>query len=115
MRSNIACTCGSESVPLRAPPAEEVEFTARLLERAEVVDQLVELLRIALLEARVRRHRRGRVHERARDGLAREAAGDVRQLRARPGVAVLADAVAAQAARRRHHVLAALVLGRGGQ
>src|SRR5919107_5093134 len=101
MRSNIAWTCGSESVPLRAPPAEEVEFTTRLLERAEVVDQLFELRRVALLEARVRRHRRGRVDQRARDRLARQVPRDVREVRAGARVAVLAHAVTAEAAGRR--------------
>src|SRR3954469_10289794 len=108
MRSNIAWTCGSESVPLRAPPAEVGLIGATLLQRPEVVDQLVELLRVALLEAGVGGHRRRGVHERAGDRLARQPAGDVRERGAGPGVAVLAHPVAAEAARRGHHVLAAL-------
>src|SRR5215212_3748008 len=100
MRSNIAWTWGSESVPLRA------SLMRVLLQRAEVVDERLEVLRLALLEARVRRHRRGRVDQRALDRLARKVAGDVGEVRPRARVAVLAHAVAAEAAGRRHHVLA---------
>src|SRR4051812_20156550 len=108
MRSNIACTCGSESVPLRGPPG--VPLTARLLQRAQEVDELVELLRVLLLQPRERWHRCGRVDERARDGGLGKVACDVGEVRARAGVAVLADAVAALAARRREHRGALLVL-----
>src|SRR4051812_30613366 len=112
MRSNIACTCGSESVPLHGAPG--VPLMARLLQRAEEVDELVELLRVLLLEPRERRHRSGRVDQRARDGGLGQVARDVRQVRPRARVAVLADAVAALAAGRREHGRALLVLRRHG-
>src|SRR3954471_2628426 len=105
MRSNIARTCGSSRVPGARPP--RLVIRARLLESALVArpaqlpeerDEIVELLRRALLQARERRHRRGRVDERARDRLRRQARGDVGQLRPRAVVAVLADLVACQAA-----------------
>src|SRR3954447_19795534 len=107
MRSNIAWTWGSESVPLRA------SLMRLLLQRSEVADERLEVLRLTLLQARVRRHRCRRVDQRALDRLAGEGSGDLRQVRAGAGVAVLADAVTAQAARRRHHVLAVLELGCG--
>src|SRR3954454_11333149 len=106
MRSNIACTCGSERVPLRA------SLIPALLQRSEERGELRESLRIALREPRVRRHWRRRVDQRARDRLARQARRDVREVRARPGVAVVADAVTAETARGRHHVLARLELWR---
>src|SRR5690242_19832812 len=108
MRSNIACTCGSESVPLRGPPG--VPLMARLLERAEEVDELVELLGVLLLEARERRHRGCRVHQRAGDGRLGQVTRDVRQVRSGARVAILADAVTALAAGRREHGRARLVL-----
>src|SRR5215210_12429 len=99
MRSNIARTCSSGRVPAAPGPAIRPLLMSRpLLERAEEVDQLVELLRVVLAELRVRGHRRGRVDERARDRLARQPCADLRELRAGPAVAVLADLVAAQAA-----------------
>src|SRR5215213_5029664 len=111
MRSNIASTCGSESVPLRASPAEAWLMTRLLAQVPEEVHDFFELLGVALAEPRVRRHRGSRVDQRAGDRLARQLAADVAQVRARPGVAVLADPVAAEAAVRGHEVLAALVLG----
>src|SRR4051794_18696744 len=92
---------------------------ARLLESALVAgpaelteegDEVVELLRRGLLQARERRHRGGRVDERARDRRGRRARGDVGQLGPRPVVAVLADLVACQAARLADHELARLEL-----
>src|SRR4051794_37076298 len=106
MRSNIARTCGSSRVPGARPP--RLVMRARLLESALVAgpaalaeegDEVVELLRRGLLQAGERRHRRGRVDERARDCLRRQARGDVGQLGPRPVVAVLADLVARQPAR----------------
>src|SRR3954465_15840198 len=98
MRSNIAWTWGSESVPLRAPGAEEEFIWETLLECAEVVDERVEAVRVQLAQARVGRHRRGGVHERAGDRLALHAAAHVREVRSWAGVAVLAHPVTAQAA-----------------
>src|SRR6266536_3580598 len=98
MRSNIARTWGSSRVP-RVSAAGAL--MAELLQLGEVVDQLVELLRVLLLERRVGGHRRRGVDERARYGLARQLRADVRQVRARPGIAVLADLVTGLAARRR--------------
>src|SRR5690349_16961113 len=118
MRSNIARTCGSSKVPEAAPPAATWPCRSVIgpsalvaaVERAEEVHEIVELLRVVLLEAAVRRHRRGRVLERAADRLAWQALADLGQFRARPGVPVLADLVAAETAGGRHHVLAVLVL-----
>src|SRR3954471_19412546 len=109
MRSNIAWTWGSESVPLRA------SLMRGLLQRSEIADERLEVLRLTLLQARVRRHRCRRVDQRALDRLAREASRDLREVRPRPGVAVVAHAVTAEAARRGHHVLAVLELWRGFQ
>src|SRR5919106_3125078 len=106
MRSNIARTWRSSRVPGARPP--RLVMWARLLESALVAgpaklaeerDEVLELLRRGLLQPGERRHRRGRVDERARDRLRRQARGDVGQLRSRPVVAVLADLVARQAAR----------------
>src|SRR3954470_10945000 len=93
MRSNIAWTWGSESVPLRA------SLMRGLLQRSEIADERLEVLRLTLLQARVRRHRCRRVDQRALDRLAREVSRDLCQVRPWAGVAVLADAVTAQAAR----------------
>src|SRR4051794_39742825 len=113
MRSNIARTCVSGSVPAAAPlTASLPELTPPLSERRQELDQLVELLGVLLGEPAVRRHRRSRVEQRAADRRRPQTVADVGQLRARPGVAVVADAVAAQAARGGHHLLARLVLGR---
>src|SRR3954453_20040725 len=107
MRSHRASTGGSARV--RRPAA----FTTRgLLEGRQEVDELVELLRILLLQPPERRHRRGRVQERASDRAAPQTCADVRQGRARAGVAVLADLVAGEAARRGDGLLALLVLRR---
>src|SRR5918999_3511432 len=115
IRSNIARTCGSE----RVPAAEErvaaggslIDRSAELLERGDVVDQLVELLGLVLSEARVGGHRRGGVHEGACDGVSLQPLADLGERRPER-VAVLADLVAAEAARRRRHLLALLELGR---
>src|SRR5689334_2407348 len=103
MRSNMASTCGSASRPAAL-------IKTVLLEARQERDELVELLRILLLQRSERRHRRRRVHEGPRDGLATEARPDLREGRPRPGIAVLADLVAAQAPGRRRDVLAPLVL-----
>src|SRR5215218_8569327 len=89
MRSNIARTCGSGSVPVELTP---------LAERGEVLDELAELLRILLRETAVRRHRRRRVEQRPPDRGRSEPVADLGQLRPRPGVSVVADPVAAKAA-----------------
>src|ERR1044072_6589007 len=107
MRSNISRTCGSGRVPEAGAPAALVGSVLRA-HRGDEVDELVELLGLLLSLLRGRRHRRGGVHERARDRVAAEAVADVRQVRTE-GVAVLADLVAAQAARRGQHLRALLV------
>src|SRR5256885_1544269 len=103
MRSNMASTCGSASRPA-------VLIARVLLEARQEGDELVELLRVLLLKRGERRHRRRRVHERPRNRLTTEARPDLRERRPRPGVAVLADLVAAETARRRGHVSALRVL-----
>src|SRR2546423_11097273 len=112
MRSNIARTWVSGRVPLAAPPAASVTTLVLGLERGDEVDQLVELLGIALAQRRVVRHRAGRVHQRARDRVLAEAIPDVRQVRSQR-VAVLAHLVAAEASGGGHHLLATLELRRG--
>src|SRR5947208_1234025 len=109
-RSNIARTWGSESLPLVSAGAGAV--MTELLELREEVDELVELLRIALLQSDERRHRRRGVHERAGDRVARQACPDVGEVRTGAGVAVLADLVAALAARFGRHEFAWDVLRR---
>src|SRR5919199_3197280 len=117
MRSNIALTWGSSRVPGARPPGFvmrarllEPALRARPAELAEERDERVELLRRALLQAGERRHRRGRVDERPRDRLGRQARGDVGELGSGPVVAVLADLVARQAAGLTDDELARLVL-----
>src|SRR5213592_5209001 len=105
MRSNMASTCGSASRPA-------VLIRIVLLEARQEVDELVELLRVLLLQRGERRHRRSRVDERARDRLTPQARADVGQGRPRACVAVLSDLVAAEAAGRRRDILALLVLWR---
>src|SRR3954470_11137524 len=105
MRSNIAWTCGSGSVP----GAGILGLTA--LEGPEVVHELLELLRVLLPERRERGHRSRRVDQRPSDGGPRQARADLGEVGAGSRVPVLADPVAAEAARRRHDVLAALVVG----
>src|SRR3954452_20544653 len=86
---------------LRLPPA---------LERGHVTYELVELLRLLLLEPLEVRHEGWRVHERPRDRLAAEPVTDVGQVRAER-VAVLSDLVAAEAAGGGHYLLPPLELG----
>src|SRR5438105_5644605 len=115
MRSNIARTWSSGRVPPRAaatPPSVMGRTGLALPERAQEVDQLVELLGVLLAQLLERRHGRSRVDQRAGDGLAGQTRADGRQLRSRPVVAVLADLVAAKTARRCGHGAALLVLGR---
>src|SRR3954452_10611753 len=108
MRSNMARTWVSGRVPaacaamkLRLPPA---------LERGHVTDELVELLRLLLLEPLEVRHEGGRVHQRPGDRLAPEPVTDVGQVRPER-VAVLSDLVAAEAAGGGHYLLPPLELG----
>src|SRR4051794_38748657 len=105
MRSNIASTWGSARRPGELMPRG-------LLQARQEVDELVELLRFGLLQRRERRHRRSGVDERPRDRLLAEARADRRQRRPGTRVAVLAELVAGEAARRGHGFLAALVLRR---
>src|SRR5690242_15629719 len=83
MRSNIARTCGSESLPLVSAGAGAV--MAELPERRKEVDELVELLRVLLLERAEGRHRRRGVDQRARDRVTRQPRADVGAVRARAG------------------------------
>src|SRR3954447_12602587 len=114
MRSNIARTCGSSRVPGAGPP--RLVMPATLLrpgaaaQLAEECDQRVELVRRALLQARERRHPRGRGDERPGERGGGQSRRDVGQVRPRPVVAVLADLVARQAARLADDELALLVL-----
>src|SRR5436190_16754707 len=111
MRSNIARTCDSGRVPLRAVPTppREVSVIEGLPQRAEEVHELVEASRTLLPQAGERRHRRGGVDERAGNGRARQPRADLGQIRPGAGGAVVADLVACQAARRRRDLLALLV------
>src|SRR5437762_12416846 len=110
MRSNIARTCVSGSVPAAWPAIGVASGpSVAALERGDVADQLVELLRLLLLELREVGHERGRIQERSRDRLAAEPVADLGEVGAER-VAVLADLVAAEAAGGRHHLLALLEL-----
>src|SRR3954454_20175407 len=115
MRSNIARTCGSSRVPGARPPRLVIPATLlgslAAAELPEEGDQRVELVRRGALQPGERRHRRGRVDERARDRLRWQAGGDISQVGARPVVAVLADLVAGEAARLADDELALLELG----
>src|SRR5918992_3757909 len=110
MRSNIARTCVSGS----RPDAEELTGLVLALERGDVLDQLVELLRAVLLELPVGRHRRGRVDQRARDRVGPEPVADLGQVRAER-VPILADLVAGEAAGGRRSLLPLPGLLRRGQ
>src|SRR3954469_26030414 len=105
MRSNIAWTWGSGRVPAVGMPA----LTA--LEGPQVVHEVLELLRVLVPQRGEGRHRRRRVDQRAGDRGPGEAVTDVREVGPGAGVAVLPDAVAAEAAGGGGHVLAALVVG----
>src|SRR3954452_14423925 len=115
MRSNIARTCGSSRVPGARPPPLVMPSTLlgslAAAELPEECDERVELVRRGALQPGERRHRGGRVDERARDRLRGQAGRDIGQVGARPVVAVLADLVARQAARLADDELALLVLG----
>src|SRR4051794_40648877 len=121
MRSNIARTWPSGSVPVRAADDGmgdgsaaavctllRVRAGARLglaAQRREELDESGLLLGGQPGEGR---HRRRRVLERAQDRPRQELVADVRQVRPRPLVAVLADLVAGEAAGLRDHELAGL-------
>src|SRR5919106_3474144 len=123
MRSNIARTCVSGSVPdAGVPPLIWSCASSGLgpvgsgslllaLERRYVLDELVELLGVLPLERRIGRHRRGRVYERARDCVRPESSPYLGQVGS-DGVAVLADLVAAEASRGGRDLLSLLVLRR---
>src|SRR6266516_3420983 len=82
---------------------------AASVERGEEVSELVELFRRQVPEGG---HYARADFDRANDRGARDALRDVRQLRPRPVVAVLAQLVAGEAARRGDDLLAALVARR---
>src|ERR671933_1350325 len=99
MRSNIARTCPSSRVPLRAAAL----MGARLLLAAarvalELGQELHERLLLVRRQVPERGHGGGRVLQRAADGARQQLVADVGQLGARPVVAVLADLVAGEAA-----------------
>src|SRR5450755_4974630 len=110
IRSNIACTCGSSSVPGAPRSAEDALAVTGpprpLLKLGEEADEVVELLRILLGQALERRHRGGRVVQSLRDRGRAQLGSDVGQLRSGSVVAVLAELVAGQAARLADHELA---------
>src|SRR5436305_9438868 len=107
MRSNIARTCSSGRVPVPGPAIDPSLMPVRpLLERAEEVDQLVELLRVLLAKLRVGGHGRGGVDQRPGDRLTWQPRADLGELGTGPGVAVVADLVAAEAAGGGGHGLA---------
>src|SRR3954452_1106282 len=138
MRSNIARTCPSGSVPERAaaegisprsrsgavaafgtlpdvPAATLLALSPRTvacLLTAQRGEEVHEVLLLLIGQAGEGRHRRGRILERAFDGPRQQLVADVGQLRARAAVAVLADLVAGEAARLRHHELAGLEVRR---
>src|ERR687895_813780 len=122
MRSNIARTCVSGNVPARPEAAGSAGragggISKRLLlalQRGDVLDELVELLGIVLLQLRVGRHRRGRVHQRPRDRVRPQPVPHLRQV-GPERVAVLADLVASEAARGRGDLLPLLELRAGGE
>src|SRR3954447_24075749 len=101
MRSNIASTCGSARRPAELMPRG-------LLQARQEADELVELLGVLLLQRRERRHRRSRVQQRPRNRLTAQTRTDLRERRPGARVAVLADLVAAQAARGGGNLLALL-------
>src|SRR3954453_11395460 len=104
MRSNIARTCPSSGVPLRAAELN------RLLVALELRQERDERLLLLRRQVPVGRHRGRRVLERALDRARGQLGADVGQVRARAVVAVLADLVAREAAGLRRDLLARLVL-----
>src|SRR5207248_8551137 len=131
MRSNIARTWPASGPPEDGPGAGGSGDVARARRRAAVPvpapswagiagtllqlpkegDHGCELLGRQVLE---RRHGRGRVHERARDPLARQPRRDMREIGSGTGVAVVAQLVARQAAAAGDHLLAGVVFGERG-
>src|ERR671936_2849525 len=109
MRSNIARTCVSGSVPAAWPAMKGL---VAALERGDVADELVKLLRLLLAQPGEVGLEGGRVQERAGDRLAAEPVADLGEVGPQR-VAVLAHLVAAEAARGGHHLLTLLELGLG--
>src|SRR4051794_32580288 len=125
MRSNIARTESAGSVPVPALMCRRSLAAGRLgaaaalaldaallgaaLQRGEEVDQRRLLVLGKVAE---RRHRRRRVLERPADRALLELVADVREMRARTVIAVLADLVAGQAAGLGGDELALLQVGR---
>src|SRR3954470_24234355 len=108
MRSNIARTESAGSVPDRAATAGLLRFfgvararvhdAARASPALERVQEVDERGLLVLGHAGERRHVRSRLRQRAPDRAGLQLGADFAQVRARPGVAVLADLVADQAA-----------------
>src|SRR5215204_6445752 len=114
MRSNIARTWNSGRVPDAGVPLLIGPAALLALERSYVLDELVELLRVLVEERPIGGHRGRRVHEGPGDRLRPQPLSDLGQ-RGAECIAVVADLVAAQAARGRGDLLALLVLRRSGQ
>src|SRR6202012_5180298 len=95
MRSNIACTSGSGSVPGVASDMSltKAEPAGRLLEHSQERDQVLELLRLRLGQAGGRRARRGGVPERRGDRRRAQDRADVGEVGAGAVVAVGTDQV----------------------
>src|SRR5215212_291194 len=111
MRSNIARTWVSGRVPEagRSPLLRLRTSLLVALEGRYVLDELVELLGLLFLQGPERRHRWRGIDQRPGDRVLAEALADLRQV-GTERVAVLADLVAAQAARRGGDLFALLVL-----
>src|SRR5215218_1277878 len=116
MRSNIARTCGSSSVPVAGVASVLPPFAVMpaLLELAEERDERLELLGLLLGKRLERRHRRRRVAQRLRDRRGGQHGADLAQVRAGTVVAVLTDLVAGKAARLSGHQLASVPLRQRG-
>src|ERR671923_2971448 len=105
----MARTCVSGKVPDPGPAALMESVLA--LERGDVVDEFVELLRVLFPVRLERGHRGGGVHERARNRVAAQPVADGRQVRSQRAP-VLSDLVAGEAAGRGRDLLAPLELRR---
>src|SRR5688500_17897639 len=110
MRSNIARTCPSSRVPLRATEGTRPGLLAAADVALELREEVHQRRLLLLVHLGVRGHGRGGVLERAQDAGLGQLAGDVGELGSRPVVAVVADLVARETAGLRGDELARLVL-----